>query len=84
MLLLRFVVLKVLPTPKLRGDCDVTLMTCVLTQELFALGVSQITCGMFQGHACSGALARSSVKESSGTKTQVGWRKNLIFESLLK
>nr|CAB3266191.1 sulfate transporter-like [Phallusia mammillata] len=39
-------------------------------QELFALGVSQIACGMFQGHACSGALARSSVKESSGTKTQ--------------
>uniref|UniRef100_F6RWK5 SLC26A/SulP transporter domain-containing protein n=1 Tax=Ciona intestinalis TaxID=7719 RepID=F6RWK5_CIOIN len=39
-------------------------------QELFALGVSQVTCGLFQGHACAGALARSTVKESSGTKTQ--------------
>uniref|UniRef100_H2ZIG7 SLC26A/SulP transporter domain-containing protein n=1 Tax=Ciona savignyi TaxID=51511 RepID=H2ZIG7_CIOSA len=40
-------------------------------QELFALGMSQMTCGLFRGHACAGALARSTVKESSGTKTQV-------------
>uniref|UniRef100_H2ZIG9 SLC26A/SulP transporter domain-containing protein n=1 Tax=Ciona savignyi TaxID=51511 RepID=H2ZIG9_CIOSA len=39
-------------------------------QELFALGMSQMTCGLFRGHACAGALARSTVKESSGTKTQ--------------
>jgi len=39
--------------------------------ELLALGASQIVCSIFQGHACAGALARSSVKESSGTKTQL-------------
>ncbi|CAK8671886.1 unnamed protein product [Clavelina lepadiformis] len=39
-------------------------------QELLALGISQLSCAFFQGHACSGSLARSSVKESSGTKTQ--------------
>jgi len=39
--------------------------------ELLALGTSQIVCSIFQGHACAGALARSSVKESSGTKTQL-------------
>lgn len=40
-------------------------------QELFALGLCQITSGLFRGHANGGALARSTVQESSGGNTQL-------------
>lgn len=40
-------------------------------QELLALGFCQITAGFLRGHSGGGALARSSVQESSGGNTQV-------------
>ncbi|XP_056425834.1 chloride anion exchanger-like [Hyla sarda] len=40
-------------------------------QELIAFGLCNIVCGAFKGFVASTSLARSSVQESSGGKTQV-------------
>ncbi|XP_032617275.1 chloride anion exchanger [Hylobates moloch] len=40
-------------------------------QELIALGLGNIVCGVFRGFAGSTALSRSAVQESTGGKTQI-------------
>ncbi|CAH2275795.1 chloride anion exchanger-like [Pelobates cultripes] len=40
-------------------------------QELIAFGLSNIVCGAFKGFVASTSLARSSVQESTGGKTQI-------------
>ncbi|KAM5172021.1 chloride anion exchanger-like [Mantella aurantiaca] len=40
-------------------------------QELIAFGLCNIVCGAFKGFVASTSLARSSVQESSGGKTQI-------------
>ncbi|XP_075130169.1 chloride anion exchanger-like [Leptodactylus fuscus] len=40
-------------------------------QELIAFGLCNVVCGAFKGFVASTSLARSSVQESSGGKTQV-------------